>query len=398
MGNYPYTYLVTAPRFLGYSFNPVSFWYLYDRRKDLKAMILEVNNTFDERRMYFLKSDESDGHKLNGNEVPDRGLPSDLETRNLESAPKEMIPSKFNAIWSKDFHVSPFNSRKGAYSLKAADPFAHHFVASTLNSNGGQVDNTITLSSSKNHPKLVARVFSTSDSIDPCSLTLLQALKFVISWSWAGFVTFPRIVREAGKLFFLRKLHVWYRPEVLKDSIGRNDTDDERYDCFAEPVSFTNANQSHRHDLSRLHQIPSRKFRPQSPRAIRVQHHHDAAIRDFPPPLLQCYSIGRRTFSWLFRLQQANNRYFAIDHQSNNPTLLYPPRSAVQSLRLPRQLSFQLRPQNRHLLHIRPGPPTPPFQDLPGLTASKAVQLTISRALQMEGPTLASQIRSSLPA
>jgi hypothetical protein len=49
--SWSFAYLVTAPRFLGYSFNPVSFWYLYNRDKQLCMMVLEVNNTFDERRM-----------------------------------------------------------------------------------------------------------------------------------------------------------------------------------------------------------------------------------------------------------------------------------------------------------------------------------------------------------
>lgn len=35
-------------------------------------------------------------------------------------------------------------------------------------------------------------------------------------------VTYPRIVREAWKLFFRRKLQVWFRPEPLKISIGRH--------------------------------------------------------------------------------------------------------------------------------------------------------------------------------
>ncbi|KAL8783103.1 MAG: hypothetical protein Q9213_004860 [Squamulea squamosa] len=199
--DYPYAYLVTAPRFLGHSFNPVSFWYLYDKQKELKAMILEVNNTFDERRLYFLKSTLAIG--VEGEYSPD--LPSAI----------------FKGAWPKDFHVSPFNSRKGSYALKSYDPFSPHL------SGIGMIDNTITLKSSKCHPKLVARVFSTGASSDPAALGYVAGLRFVLAWWWVGFVTFPRIVKEAGKLFFRRKLHVWYRPEVLKDSIGRRPTNDE---------------------------------------------------------------------------------------------------------------------------------------------------------------------------
>ncbi|KAL8649081.1 MAG: hypothetical protein Q9226_005729 [Calogaya cf. arnoldii] len=198
--DYPYAYLVTAPRFLGYSFNPVSFWYLYNAQKELRAMILEVNNTFDERRLYFLKG----GH----------GDPKDEHAT-------DPSPIKFKDNWAKDFHVSPFNSRKGSYGLNAYDPFAPNL------SGTGLIDNTITLSSSKSHAKLVARVFSTEASSDPATIGYWASLRFIAAWWWVGFVTFPRIVREAGKLYFRRKLHVWYRPEVLKDTIGRRATNDE---------------------------------------------------------------------------------------------------------------------------------------------------------------------------
>jgi DUF1365 family protein len=203
---YPYAYLVTAPRFLGYSFNPVSFWYLYSKQHELKAMILEVNNTFDERRMYFMDGDSSH------NATYENG------THHDESEDKT---AKFTYSWPKDFHISPFNSRKGSYSLAAIDPFSTH---RTGNAN---VSNAVTLFSSKGHPKLVARVYSTNTAIDPESLTRLQFFRFVLNWWWVGLVTFPRILREAFKLFFQMKLHVWYRPEVAKTSIGRTETKEE---------------------------------------------------------------------------------------------------------------------------------------------------------------------------
>ncbi|KAL9000549.1 MAG: hypothetical protein Q9169_000842 [Polycauliona sp. 2 TL-2023] len=197
---YPYAYLVTAPGFLGYSFNPVSFWYLYNGRKELRAMILEVNNTFEERRLYFLKGSHGES------EDADMQHPS---------------PDEFNDTWSKDFHVSPFNSREGSYALNAHEPFAPHL------SGTGMIDNTITLSSSESHAKLVARVFSTATGSDPATLGYWATLRFVVAWWWVGFVTFPRIVKEAGTLYFRRKLHVWYRPEVLKETIGRPATNSE---------------------------------------------------------------------------------------------------------------------------------------------------------------------------
>lgn len=45
--------LLTQPRFLGYWFNPVSFWMVIER-DDLLAVIAEVNNTFGQRHSYLL--------------------------------------------------------------------------------------------------------------------------------------------------------------------------------------------------------------------------------------------------------------------------------------------------------------------------------------------------------
>lgn len=223
--DYPDAYLVTAPRFLGYSFNPVSFWYLYNRRKELKAMILEVNNTFDERRMYFLKDTELENVALGDeNGTIAAGKVDRNESQGHNSSDQKVL-GRFANSWPKDFHVSPFNSRKGAYSLAANDPF---FPNLSTRAGAALVNNTITLSSSKQHPKLIARVFSSSGSIDPYKLKGWGTSKFIAAWWWVGLVTFPRIAREAAKLFFRRKLHVWFRPEVLKDSIGRNETEDEK--------------------------------------------------------------------------------------------------------------------------------------------------------------------------
>jgi DUF1365 family protein len=44
--------LLTLPRILGYAFNPVSFWFCFDREERLRAVLAEVNNTFGERHFY----------------------------------------------------------------------------------------------------------------------------------------------------------------------------------------------------------------------------------------------------------------------------------------------------------------------------------------------------------
>lgn len=121
----------------------------------------------------------------------------------------------------KDFHVSPFNSRKGMYSVLVKDPLN----ASLSRFHG--LDVTIRLNSSKAHTKLVARLFDEGEAINILEVSSLKALAFIACWFWVGFWTYPRIVKEAAVLFFKRRLHVWYRPEPVKTNLGRIATDSE---------------------------------------------------------------------------------------------------------------------------------------------------------------------------
>lgn len=171
-------------------------------------MILEVNNTFDERRMYFLKPSDDSEKQI---------------TYDAPSPPRRILKQ----AWPKDFHVSPFNSRKGSYSLTASDPLSPYMEGT------GPISNTINLISSKGHGKLVARLFPEGLALDPLAMTPFHKFRFLASWWWVGFVTFPRIVKEAGALFFRRKLHVWFRPEPLKVNLGRNADTTER---LLEPI------------------------------------------------------------------------------------------------------------------------------------------------------------------
>lgn len=163
--DYPHAYLITAPKFLGYSFNPVSFWYLYSVDNELTAIIAEVNNTFGERHIYLLKPSESPAEAADS--LPENDTtPIDSSVQSSGSvalgiARPLVAPSRFTNSWVKEFHVSPFNSRKGTYSIVAYDLLCPSM------SGRGFVKNTITLKSSKAHSKLVARIFSEGMPVDP---------------------------------------------------------------------------------------------------------------------------------------------------------------------------------------------------------------------------------------
>ena len=77
-------WLHTYPRVLGYTFKPVSFWYCHAADNSLRAIVVEVNNTFGERHCYLLER-PAYGHELTADKV---------------------------------FHVSPFCTLEGNYRFR----------------------------------------------------------------------------------------------------------------------------------------------------------------------------------------------------------------------------------------------------------------------------------------
>lgn len=86
-------YLLTHLRYLGYSFNPISFYYCYDRQHQLRAVLNEVNSTFGEQRCYWIDA-TGDARTANG-----------LRHRT-----------------AKTMHVSPFMSMDVDYEFVLTEP------------------------------------------------------------------------------------------------------------------------------------------------------------------------------------------------------------------------------------------------------------------------------------
>jgi DUF1365 family protein len=61
-------WLHTYPRVLGFAFKPVSFWYCHGADGTLRAIVVEVNNTFGQRHCYLLE-DPVFGHALRADKV-----------------------------------------------------------------------------------------------------------------------------------------------------------------------------------------------------------------------------------------------------------------------------------------------------------------------------------------
>jgi len=86
-------FLLTHLRYLGYNFNPVSFFYFYDANEQLQLVLAEVNSTFGESHNYWLWQDNE--------------LPSSNAKRYRRA---------------KAMHVSPFMSMKLDYTFTLTPP------------------------------------------------------------------------------------------------------------------------------------------------------------------------------------------------------------------------------------------------------------------------------------
>jgi DUF1365 family protein len=81
-------WLQCFPRMFGYVFNPVSFWFLYDKAGQLRLLLAEVNNTFSQKHQYVLSNEQGGA-----------------------------LQSGCTIMCEKVFHVSPFCPVQGQYKF-----------------------------------------------------------------------------------------------------------------------------------------------------------------------------------------------------------------------------------------------------------------------------------------
>ncbi len=156
--------LVTSARYFNYIFNPVSFFYCYDNDENLNCIIVQVNNTFKEMHLYLLTTPAGQG-----------------EDGHLE----------FEA--EKQFHVSPFFPRRGQYKFLLTSP-------------GTQIDNTIRYLAD-GQLSLVARIHGKAQRLTAKSLG-----RIILAHPVSAALTMPRILWQAAKLYWQKRLPVYERP------------------------------------------------------------------------------------------------------------------------------------------------------------------------------------------
>ena len=136
-------FLLTHLRYLGYVFNPISFFYCFDKAGELKTVLAEVNSTFGEARNYWLSAK---------NRIASAGV------RQYRCA--------------KTMHVSPFMPMEMEYDFILTPP-ADRLIAhmNTLDEGNVVLDATLTLSrrpwtaeslhgALRSHPWMTAKVIA----------------------------------------------------------------------------------------------------------------------------------------------------------------------------------------------------------------------------------------------
>lgn len=156
--------LVTSARFLGYVFNPVSFFYCHRPDGELMAALAFVNNTFGESHLYTLKEPLE----------PLRGYAAHFRC-------------------AKAFHVSPFFDRQGFYDFHLGIPGDTLDLLIHLTRDGEQV--------------FAARLTGSGRE-----LTHGNLLRTICRQPFSALITVPRITWEAAKLYYRKKLPVHHKP------------------------------------------------------------------------------------------------------------------------------------------------------------------------------------------
>lgn len=165
-------FLITSARFLNYVFNPVSFYYCYGGDGALRCTVAEVNNTFQERHLYVLDRPQA-----------------------LERSTRFMAP--------KAFHVSPFNDRSGHYEFQFSPPSPDLDIRIDLHREG----------------RLAFRS-QLSGAARP--LTTRSLAGTLLRYPLGAALTMPRILIQAGHLYFRKKLAYVPKPPPMSDMTIRS--------------------------------------------------------------------------------------------------------------------------------------------------------------------------------
>lgn len=219
----------TMPSLMGiHGINPLTVYYIYQKKpngregnKDFYMCLLEVHNTFSERHLYILPA---------GIGEDDDGDSSQQELHRADGQPKgeglswqvNRRRSDYDHQWTfpRSFHVSPFNDRGGYYRLHLRSLWQEGSALPTMDvrllllipdesaiTHGGQP---------VLHKKILATLASypASSPRAPLPLTGSNLFFCLARQPFDLLLTFVRIVYQAAKLHYAKRLDVFGKPDM----------------------------------------------------------------------------------------------------------------------------------------------------------------------------------------
>ncbi|GKZ34516.1 hypothetical protein AbraIFM66950_004792 [Aspergillus brasiliensis] len=169
---WPYAYMLSVPRFLWWERSVVTWWYLYSRSMELDTVIMEINNSFDEKRnvLYKVQRTKANVGSTEGDIQQTSGVKEeyiDVDKRVCSLTPQRETYA-YKAHWKKEIFASPFEKVGEAIISTFMDP-----VAPASWSENRSLSNTTTLSPSGT-PKMIARLWCKVPPIDPSQASALE--------------------------------------------------------------------------------------------------------------------------------------------------------------------------------------------------------------------------------
>lgn len=221
--NWPYAYLLSVPRFLWWERSVVSFWYLYSSSLELDAVIMEINNSFDEKRNVFFQVQRC-STSTSSEEIVQKDaqyIDRDQNVLSLSSLPGATI---YKGTWEKKIFASPFEKVEGSISNRFMDPLQPIPRDQKIS-----LINTTSIGVS-GEPKMITRISCQEPPMDPRQADPFQLAKLLLFWTIPITLTTPRIIFQALRIhYILRLMKMMNKSEIQRGSIPRHATTIERY-------------------------------------------------------------------------------------------------------------------------------------------------------------------------
>lgn len=200
----------------------VSWWYLYTEERELDAMILEINNSYDEKRNIFMKVSRVSEQplKTSASSKTAEYLDDFYKVRSLSSLPQSTF---YKGTWTKTIFASVFEKVDGLVTNRFMDP-----LQPTSWKPNASFSNMTTIGES-GEVKMATRMTCCETPIDPTQMSSFQLLKFLLQWTVPGILTTAHIVFQALRIHYTGLMKMYAKTPVRAGSVARHATKPEMY-------------------------------------------------------------------------------------------------------------------------------------------------------------------------